>query len=215
MLWAVSRSLDSPLAQISHRTLQHYEQSAADFWEGTRGHDVSQNISALLEAIEGKPPLRILDFGCGPGRDLCAFQQLGHQPIGLDGSATFVRMAKSLSGADVWHQDFLSLHLPDQSFDGIFANASLFHVPRSELARVLGELHACLRPGGILFTSNPRGQNQEGWSGNRYGTYHDLEQWRRFVEGAGFREIRHYYRPDGLPRDQQSWLATVLRRPEP
>jgi SAM-dependent methyltransferase len=95
----------------------------------------------------------------------------------------------------------------------VFANASLFHVPSRELPRVLGELRDALRPGGVLFSSNPHGRNQEGWNGSRYGTYLDLETWRGFVTGAGFIELEHYYRPPGRPRAQQPWLATVWRRP--
>ena len=82
----------------------------------------------------------------------------------------------------------------------------------SELPRVLRELHATLKPGGVLFSSNPRGQNEEGWNGGRYGTYHDLASWRRFLEAAGFTELEHYYRPPGLPLAQQPWLATVWRK---
>ena len=201
-------------AETSRRTLAHYEGSAAQFWEGTRGHDVSQNIRALLEAIAAPPPLRILDLGCGPGRDLLALRELGHEPIGLDGAPAFVRMARELSGAQVWQQDFLALALPAGAFDGVFANASLFHVPCAELPRVLGELRECLRPGGVLFSSNPRGENQEGWNGSRYGVYHDLEGWRAFLTAAGFEEVGHYYRPEGLPRTRQPWLASLWRRPQ-
>jgi SAM-dependent methyltransferase len=200
------------LARISRETLAHYEDTAAAFWEGTREHDVSQNIQALLHALGGEPPLRILDFGCGPGRDLAALRALGHEPIGLDGSEAFVRMARTHSGAEVWHQDFLALALPEAHFDGIFANASLFHVPAQELPRVLRELRAALRPGGVLFASNPRGQNQEGWNGSRYGAFHDLERWSAFATGAGFEPLGHYYRPPGRPREQQPWLATLWRR---
>jgi len=64
-----------------------------------------------------------------------------------------------------------------------------------------------------LFASNPRGKNVEGWNKGRYGAYHDFENWGAFALGVGFEEIRHYYRPDGLPRDQQPWLASLWRRP--
>ena len=121
-------------------------------------------------------------------------------------------MARAHSGCMVWQQDFLHLELPGRHFDGVFANAALFHVPAQELPRVLRELHAALMPGGVLFSSNPRGDNEEGWNGGRYGVYHDLETWRRFVTAAGFTELEHYYRPAGLPREQQPWLATVWRR---
>lgn len=192
-------------------TLQYYEEHADSFHEGTRNHDVSQNVAALLKYIEAQPPFSILDFGCGPGRDLKAFAALGHTAIGLEGSARFAAMARA-EGLEVWQQNFLALDLPRARFDGIFANASLFHVPNSELPRVLGELRASLKPRGVLFSSNPRGSNEEGCFHGRWCVYHDLDAWRRFMQNAGFEELEHYYRPTGLPRDQQPWLASVWRK---
>jgi len=196
---------------VSVRTLEHYDRNAEDFWRGTRDHDVSQNIGALLRHIEGEPPFTILDFGCGPGRDLKAIADLGHVAVGLDGSARFAEMARAYGGCEVLQQDFLKLQLPAGRFDGVFANAALFHVPGQELPRVLRELHATLKPRGVLFSSNPRGNNEEGWNQQRYGAYWDLETWRRYVGAAGFVELTHYYRPAGLPRERQPWLATVWR----
>jgi len=200
------------LAEASSVTLDHYNQNADDFWRGTRDHDVSQNRGALLEQLGGEGPYRILDFGCGPGRDLIAFAKLGHEAIGLEGAERFVALARKHSGCEVWQQDFLRLRLPAEHFDGIFANAALFHVPSQELPRVLRELAATLKPSGVLFSSNPRGENQEGWSGGRYGAYYDLERWRELVSAAGFTEVRHYYRPPGLPRARQPWLASLWRK---
>jgi SAM-dependent methyltransferase len=200
-------------AGIVDRTLAHYNQRASDFRDATRDHDVSQNIDALLRHIDAAPPYRILDFGCGPGRDLRRFSALGHTAIGLEGAEEFVTMARAESGCEVWQQDFLRLELPDEHFDGVYANASLFHVPGSELARVLGQLRATLKPGGVLFSSNPRGDNTEGWNRGRYGAYHDWDAWRRYLGTSGFVALEHYYRPTGLPFEQQPWLASVWRRP--
>ena len=200
------------LQQIAARTLAHYEQHAQSFWEGTRDHDVSQNIAALLTHIDAPPPFDLLDFGCGPGRDLRSFAALGHRAVGLEGAPRLAAMARAHSGCEVWEQSFLQLQLPAQRFDGVFANAALFHVPSQALPGVLGRLHACLRPGGVLFSSNPRGAGQEGWSGERYGVFHDWPAWRAVVTAAGFEELEHFYRPAGLPIEQQPWLASVWRR---
>jgi SAM-dependent methyltransferase len=201
------------VSSTSGRTLAHYQAHAAPFWESTKDHDVTQNYTALLDAILGPAPYSILDFGCGPGRDLAYFQSLGHVVVGLDGCPAFCEMARKYSGCEVLEQDFLALALPAARFDGIFANASLFHVPAADLPRVLGELRDALKPRGVLFSSNPRGHNEEGWHGERYGCYWDLEHWRAVVTAAGFEEIAHYYRPPGKPREEQPWLATVWRKP--
>lgn len=201
-----------PEEEVSQRTLAYYEQSAARFWEGTRDHDVSQNIAAMLRHAVGKTPLRILDFGCGPGRDLAVLSALGHEAVGLEGCESFVAMARTHSGCAVLQQDFLSLDLPAAGFDAVFANASLFHVPGRDIRRVLSALSASLKPSGVLFSSNPRGQNEEGWKGGRYGVWHSEDGWRELMASCGFAELEHYYRPEGLPRDQQSWFASVWRK---
>ena len=200
------------LEKIASVTLEHYNQHAEEFWEGTRDHDVSQNIEALLQHMEGEPPFTILDLGCGPGRDLKVFSELGHIAVGLEGSARLAAMARAYSACDVWQQDFLKLDLPAGRFDGIFANAALFHVPAQELPRVLRELHTALKPRGVLFSSNPHGHNEEGWFDQRYCAFYDLETWRRYMSAAGFVELTHYYRPAGRPRFLQPWLAGVWRR---
>ena len=87
-------------------------------------------------------------------------------------------MARADSGCEVWQQDLLQLQLPTESFDGIFANAVLFHVPSVELPGVLARLHEALKGGGVLFCSNPRGQDEEGWSGDRYGVWYSWPSWR-------------------------------------
>jgi SAM-dependent methyltransferase len=198
---------------ITRLTLDYYDSHAQQFFAGTIDHDVSQNIDALLGAIEAIPPYTILDLGCGPGRDLKTFSARGHRAIGVDGSAQFVEMARAYSGCEVWRQDFIHLDLPPARFDGVFANAVLFHVPSSALPEVLSKLYAALKPGGVLFSSNPRGHNEEGWNGQRYGSYYDFDTWQKFMIAANFAPVHHYYRPANLPRDLQPWLASVWRRP--
>jgi SAM-dependent methyltransferase len=197
---------------ISQKNIAHYDQNAISYDEGTKDHDVSQNINALLTAIKTEPPFHILDFGCGPGRDLQTFTRLGHIAVGLEGSTQAAQIARTKSTCEVLVQDFFNLNLPEDAFDGVFANASLFHIPNHLLPKVLGHLWTCLKPNGILFSSNPRGNNEESWYGDRFGSYHDLGGWRSFMTNANFTEVAHYYRPSGLPFDQQHWLASVWRK---
>lgn len=199
--------------RMASSTLGHYDRYADDYWEGTRDHDVRQNIATMLACIDGEPPYDVLDFGCGPGRDLLTLARMGHRATGLEGAAKPAAMARAYSGCPVLEQNFLSLELQPAAFDGVFANASLFHVPARALPGVLEALWHALRPGGVLFSSNPRGDGQEGWYGERFGSYHTLDGWRAFMIGAGFYELTHYYRPPGLPRERQIWLASAWRKP--
>ena len=139
--------------------------------------------------------------------------ELGHRAIGLEGSPQLAAMARTSSGCRVLEQNFLELNLPSSHFDGVFANAVLFHVPSQELPRVLRELHTTLKPGGVLFSSNPRGAGQEGWNGERYGAFYDWPTWYGHVSAAGFVELTHFYRPTDAPIEQQPWLASAWRKP--
>ncbi len=197
--------------KLTHNTIHHYELSPQDFWEGTKDHDVSQNLDALCRNLPSVEDT-VLDFGCGPGRDVKALIQRGKEVIGLDGCADFCQMARKYSGREIWQQNFITLDLPVNYFAGIFANASLFHIPRESLLQVLKIFHHSLIKDGIVFCSNPRGPNIEQINGLRYGNYMDVEGWKSFFLEAGFQEIERYYRPKDLPREQQPWLAMVWRK---
>jgi SAM-dependent methyltransferase len=206
----MSSSYEQPELFVA-QTIKHYQESSESFWEGTKDHDVSQNYAALQTRLPAKQDMNILDLGCGPGRDLVHFKKRGHNPIGIDGCENFCEMAREVSACEVWHQDFCALDLPEVHFDGIFANASLFHVPRVHLLRVLKELNSTLKENGLLFSSNPRG-SKEHFDGRRYGNYMELEEYSEFLGNAGFIVVDHYYRPTGWPREEQPWLAVVSRK---
>ncbi|WP_394753749.1 class I SAM-dependent methyltransferase [Crenothrix sp.] len=205
------KSAVEELNEIETVTISHYNQNADSFWQGTKDHDVTQNYAAFLAPFPKDKPLDILDLGCGPGRDVSYFKSLGHRPVGLDGSEVFCKMARTYTGCHILHETFVNMALPQHAFDGIFANASLFHVPSQTLPGVLLMLQAALRPNGILFLSNPRG-NGEGWSGQRYGHYMELDVSTLFLETAGFTVLDYYYRPAGKPIHEQPWLAIVASK---
>ncbi len=179
---------------------------AVDFERGTQDHDVTQNLAALMRHIDAPRPWTILDFGCGPGRDLKTIAAMGHVPVGLDGSEAFVRRAREATGATVLHQNFVDLDLPTGAYDGIFANASLQHVPRAVLPRSSQAARwRCAARRAVRV--DPARRQRGGMERRAYSVYHDLDGWRRFVGAAGFVELEHFYRPAGRPFDEQRWLA--------
>ncbi|MGI0490696.1 class I SAM-dependent methyltransferase [Alkalinema pantanalense CENA528] len=195
-------------------TIAEYQTTAESFKTGTWDHDVSQNRQALVAAMPRNPG-RILDLGCGPGRDLVAFQIDGHEVVGLDATPAFVAMARQVANCEVWQQTFLDLQLPANYFDGIFANASLIHVPRSEMVRVLRDLERSLVPQGAIVMSMVRGDG-EGFShrptGARYVVGWEYDSLTPCLEAAGLQIVEHYYRPPNAPPEAQNWLAIVAQK---
>jgi SAM-dependent methyltransferase len=201
----------SPSA-LSQTTIAHYERHAAEYLRFTLSHDIGENYAAFLGALQETGGTRILDLGCGVGRDLRHFRDLGYEAVGLDGAEAMAETARGLTGCPVWRQDFLALDLPQADFDGVFANASLFHVPPRRLPAVLAAIRGALRLNGVFFASNPSGGDEEGWFDERYVCLYAQRTWCRIVRQAGFRRIGLFHRPPGLPRRRQTWLATLWRR---
>ena len=179
---ARARPMSSLDASKSAATIADYDAVAAAFDAGNRDHDVSQNIDALLGAIAagragaalggaaGAERPVIVDLGCAGGRDLVALTARGCEAWGVEGSPAFCELARRAApGCTVLVQDFVDMDLPAETFDGAFANASLFHVPSEALPDVLRRIFESLKPGGVFFASNAHGfgEDKEGWTQGR------------------------------------------------
>jgi len=144
-------------------TIKYYE-----FWEdfalvadgeaAQAGHARAVFLNAVQAAFSGRsrPDIRLLDGGCGTGRDIAAFRQLGYVCEGFDPCQRFVEQARARSGCTVHVADFESFNVPAR-FHGIFCLASLYHVPRERLVAALQNLRRHLKPGGVLLASMPLG----------------------------------------------------------
>jgi len=128
------------------------------------------------------------------GATSARFATAATSPSDSTGHVRSLRWRAPSTGCVVLQQDFLALDLPAARFDGVFANASLFHVPSHELPRVTAQLRCALRPRGC---SSPRthAARTGRMAGGRYGVWHDLAGWRATARPQAFVEVRHFYRP--------------------
>ena len=201
----------------SAETIADYDAVAAAFDAGNKDHDVSQNIDALLAPLRGVDRPVVVDLGCAGGRDLVSLAARGCDAWGVDGSRAFCALARAAApGATVLQQDLCDLDLPPATFDGVYANAAIFHVPSERLPELLSRIRAALKPGGVFFCSNAQGfgEDREGWTGGRTPTtkswvcWLSEATWKARCADAGFELLDTYLRGRG-----GAFLATVWRRP--
>jgi 2-polyprenyl-3-methyl-5-hydroxy-6-metoxy-1,4-benzoquinol methylase len=156
---------------------------------------------------------RILDAGCGSGRDSERFLRAGYAVEAFDASARMARCAGERTGLAVRVLEFSGMDW-DAAFDGVFANASLLHVPPGEMGGVLERIAAALRPGGVLFASLKHGEGGYVKDGVLPVWRYDEAAMGALVdECPGLGLVRMYTVPDSRPgRGGERWLHCLARR---
>lgn len=196
-------------------TVRYYDRHAESYAASTRSIDTSERIQRFAALLP--PHGRVLDVGCGAGRDLLQLGALGFEVSGLDISPALAAIARRASRREVLVADLRTIDLPTEGFDGIWAMASLLHLGRSELPEVLLKLTSALRPGGTLFASVKRGVGEVVDGTGRWFTLHDEAGWRRRLVEAGLEVIELV----GEPADAGAatgtvapgWISSLSRRP--
>lgn len=153
-------------------TTAYYDANASEFAERTLNLNLDELYQPFLSQLH--PKARILDAGCGSGRDLIAFSERGFDTTGMDASQEMVRIARKNSGRTVHHLRFQEIEWKDE-FDGIWACASLLHVSKSELPDVLGNLARALKRGGILAASFKHGEGERIEDGRHFSDIDDKQ----------------------------------------
>ena len=192
------------------KTLEFYNRNADSFIENTLYADMHETQDRFLDLV--KPGGRILDFGCGSGRDTRYFLSHGYQVDAVDGSAELVRKASEQLGISVKQQLFQDLSEVDR-YDGIWACASILHLPKSELKDVMQKMTTALHDNGVIYTSFKYG-SYEGERNGRYFTDFTEETIREFLEDMPMLRIREcWVTVDVRPgRDDEKWLNLILSK---
>ena len=203
---------------MSIHTLDYYNQNAEQFISDTVSANMQDAYHLFLDAIKDANPkrdnqeLRILDLGCGSGRDLKYFKSLGFDASGIDGSSEMVRIAREYSSAEVREVLFEDFH-ESNAYDGIWACASLLHLQKEQLPEVFVSIKEALRENGILYCSFKYGMFQ----GDRNGRYYtDLneEEFQRITSCVSeLKIIKMWISSDVRPnREDEKWLNVLMRK---
>jgi SAM-dependent methyltransferase len=188
----------------------YYQQHAGTFFADTVGVDMTPLYRRFLPLMPDRA--EILDAGCGSGRDARAFADLGHRVTAFDASPALVALAESHLGRPV-----ACLRLQDvawrQAFDGVWACASLLHVPAAELADVVGRLCRALRPGGVLYASFKYGRGEREHHGRRFTDLDEAGLAELLRQVPGLAPVETWTTGDlRAGREEERWLNALLCR---
>ena len=198
------------ISSMKNCTLQYYENNAIEFSSGTIVADMGDARSRFMNLLQ--PDACILDLGCGSGRDTKAFLDAGYRVDAVDGSAKLCRLASEYSGIPVRQMLFQELDSLE-AYDGIWACASILHLPKEELEAVLHLIHRALKQGGILYTSFKYG-TYEGLRNGRYFTDFTegtLQEFLKKIPSLLIEEV--WITGDVRPgREEERWINLLARR---
>ena len=191
---------------MSNSNIEYYNMYADDFFEGSVDADMSEWRNRFIKYLPDGG--RVLDAGCGSGRDSKAFIMQGYSVVAIDASGEMCLRASELLGQEVWQMRFDEMSFDDE-FDGVWACASLLHVPISEMADVLKKIKHGLRPEGIFYASFKYGEG-ETVKDVRSFTNYTLESVCELLKGAGFRVLECDISYDVRPgREEEKWVNVI------
>ncbi len=195
---------------VTYRTQDYYNQNADVFFDDTVEVDMKPLYARFLKLLADH--VAILDAGCGSGRDALAFAKLGYSVTAFDASPALVALAERHTGQPVHCLRFQDMTW-QQQFDGIWACASLLHVPGEELPDVMGRLRAALKPGGILYASFKYGSGEREHQGRRFTDLDEPGLAGLLAQVPGLVPVETWTTGDLRPgRESERWLNTLLRR---
>lgn len=187
-------------------SVRYYDENAEAFFADTVGADMAALHQRFLQHV--RPAGRILDAGCGSGRDALAFADAGFEVTAIDASAEMVRLASAHTRLDVQQMTFEEVPWLGV-FDGVWASASLLHVPGSELPATLQRLVGSLRPRGVLFASFKEGEGEREHNGRRFADL-TLERLGELLQEAGLVLLDSWASGDVRPgRSEERWVSAI------
>jgi len=194
----------------NYNTLEYYNKNALAYFEQTIVADLQIIYNKFLSQLPQDG--YILDFGCGSGRDSMFFKEHDYEVVALDGSKEMCEITRKLCNIEVkemFFEDFNEVN----TYDGIWACASLLHLPKEKLIPILKNLSSALKDNGYIYTSFKYG-NFEGIRNERYFLDMTEESFGELISEIPELEVVETYQTNGLLSSQirKHWLNIILKK---
>ena len=190
-------------------TLNYYNENAKKYFDTTVNADMSKSYDFFLQYVKGG---RLLDLGCGSGRDSLFFKNLGFDVTAMDGSEELCKLAREYTGLDVKCMKFEDLREIGY-YDGIWASASLLHVDRRFLLSVLKKTRDALKQTGYMYAAMKNGDGEEVTKEGRYFNYVTYEGFKKLTDLAGLRIVDFYSdKSVSNPNETRYWNNFMLEK---
>ena len=194
---------------MSNSNIEYYNNNADSFYKSSVEADMSEWQNRFLKHIPAGG--RILDAGCGSGRDSKVFIKQGYSVVAFDASREMCKKASELIGQEVWQMKFEEMSFDDE-FDGVWACASLLHVGKNELSEILGKIFKSLKDKGILYVSFKYGEGERE-RGERFFTDFTEESIKPILIMSGFETIESGITSDIRPgRENEKWTNVIVKK---
>ena len=194
---------------MKNKTLDYYNQNVTTFIADTISVDLKDTQNKFINALPGD---KILDLGCGSGRDTKYFLEFGLKVTAVDGSEELCKRASDYLGIPVYHMLFQELDLEDE-YNGIWACSSILHLPKDELRTVFYKMVTALKSSGVIYTSFKYGEF-EGERNGRYFTDFTIELFNEFIKNIPDLKIEEQWITEDVRpgRRDEKWLNLLLRK---
>ena len=191
------------------KTIDYYNKHAEEFTASTFEVDMESLYQPFLaELPEGA---RILDVGCGSGRDTLAFKKKGYQVDAIDYSEELVKKASRLTGIPIKLKSFYEID-DYEAYDGIWACASLLHCERNHLKEVIGKLVSALKPNGVLYMSFKYGNGDRQKDGRQFTDLDEVQAKALLGQFDRVQQIQQWITIDQRPERQEKWLNLIWKK---
>lgn len=191
------------------KTIDYYNKHAEEFTASTFEVDMESLYQPFLaELPEGA---RILDVGCGSGRDTLAFKKKGYQVDAIDYSEELVKKASRITGIPIKLKSFYEVD-DYEAYDGIWACASLLHCERTRLKEVIGKLLSALKPNGVIYMSFKYGSGDRQKEGRQFTDLNEVQVKELLNQWDDVSQLKQWITIDQRPNRSEKWLNILLKK---